>query len=155
MVEIADDGDPNFEDAMNFDADNDNPQHFLGQDHHEQSPPNSPQQGTEVVASMDFLHILNRPLLHRRMQGVLETPAGNTIVPSIESTPIEVRSGSTGKKCKNFGTASLAKATASGTKALVAAIDKIRDSTEAVEDKRLKDVAMVSEKQLECFRYRD
>jgi hypothetical protein len=74
---------------------------------------------------------------------------------STEGTPIEVSSGSTGKKRKSSVAAGLAEVTASGTKALVDSIDKIRDLTQAVKNKRTKDLADIAEKQLEYFRCRD
>jgi hypothetical protein len=76
-------------------------------------------------------------------------------MPRTENVPIEVSSGSTGKKHKSSTSTGLAEATASGTKALVESIDKIRDSTQAAEERHSKDVAEFTEKQLEYFRSRD
>jgi hypothetical protein len=76
-------------------------------------------------------------------------------MPGTENTPIEVSSGNTGKKRKSSIATGLAEATASGTKALMESIDKIQDSTQVAEERRSKDVAELTEKQLEYFRSRD
>jgi hypothetical protein len=79
-------------------------------------------------------------------------PVAKGALPRNESTFIEVTSGSIGKKRKSSTTAGLVEATALGTKALVESIDKIRDSTQVAEERRSKDLADVTEKQLEYFR---
>jgi hypothetical protein len=99
--------------------------------------------------------MLDCPQLQRRLQTGAGTTAGNVVGIGIETAPIDVTSASTGKKRKTSASAGLAEATASGTKALVASIDKIRDSTEAAKEKRSKDLADVVEKQLEYFRLCD
>jgi hypothetical protein len=99
--------------------------------------------------------MLDGPQLQRRLQTGAGTTAGNVVGIGIETAPIDVTSASTGKKRKTSASAGLAEATASGTKALVASIDKIRDSTEAAEEKKSKDLVDVAVKQLEYFRFRD
>jgi hypothetical protein len=80
----------------------------------------------------------NCPQLQRRVEAITGIPVGTAIGPGTESTPIEVSAGSTGKRRKTSGAAGLVEITVAGTKALVDSIDKIRDSTQAVEDKRSK-----------------
>lgn len=96
-------------------------------------------QGAGVAASMDFLYISDRPQLQRRMQA--------TVVACTKGTPIEVSSGSTGKKRKSSIAAGLAKVTES--------INKIRDSSESFKDRRSKDMVDIVEKQLDYFRCQD
>jgi hypothetical protein len=141
MYSDADDVNADREDASQSDRDH-------------RYPPHEREQGVGQVASMDFLHMSDRPHLQRRMQTCTGTAADNVAAPGTKPA-IEVSSGSTGKRRKTSGTAGLVEATTSGTKALVASIDKIQDSTEAVEEKRSKDLAVVAEKQLEYFRSRD
>ena len=107
--------------------------------------------------SLESLHISGVPAQncgrsspaasHRQPLGSIGAhPAAKEALPGNESTPIEVTSESTGKKRKSSAIAGLAEATASGTKALVEFIDKIRDSTQAAEERQSKDLADVTEK---------
>jgi hypothetical protein len=154
-VEVPEEADANNVDGAYDDVEENNAESDDERQRPQQSSCNAPEQGMGVPASVDFFNISDRPQLQRRLHSGTGTAPANAAMPGTQSAPIEVTSSSTGKKRKTTNTAGLVEATASGTKALVQSIDKIRDSNLALEDKQSKDLATVTEKQLEYFRYRD